>query len=225
MLIVTLILLRTISWLVCKGQVLLIKYDRLNEYVSLMLIFYHEVNVNRSSNCCHKYQSKYIHDLCYDPNRWKISAVNWKAIWGILMEFPQYNNPIVIILILHCSHTSESLTRSSFYALSPLRRLANWISLGKIVTLLPCIAQRLVSSNSPTKYASADSWRASSAEAWKRISVLKFVAISLTRRWNGAFRIKSSVDFWYLRISRRATVPGLHRCFFFWPSAGAAVFS
>lgn len=33
----------------------------------------------------------------------------------------------------------------------------------------------------------------------------------LTNRWNGAIRIKSSVDFWYLRISRNATVPGRQR--------------
>lgn len=46
------------------------------------------------------------------------------------------------------------------------------------------------------------------AEDWKRKSVLKSCAISRTRRWNGSLRIKSSVDFWYRRISRRATVPG-----------------
>ncbi len=34
-------------------------------------------------------------------------------------------------------------------------------------------------------------------------------AISRTKRWNGSLRISSSVDFWYLRISRKATVPGL----------------
>ena len=28
------------------------------------------------------------------------------------------------------------------------------------------------------------------------------------RTWNGSLRMSSSVDFWYLRISRRATVPG-----------------
>jgi hypothetical protein len=32
---------------------------------------------------------------------------------------------------------------------------------------------------------------------------------TLTTRWNGVFRRRSSVDFWYLRISRRAIVPGL----------------
>jgi hypothetical protein len=35
-------------------------------------------------------------------------------------------------------------------------------------------------------------------------------ANSRTRRWKGSLRIRSSVDFWYLLISRRATVPGLY---------------
>lgn len=52
-------------------------------------------------------------------------------------------------------------------------------------------------------------WRAPMAALWKRRSVLKSWAISLTRRWKGSFLMSSSVDFWYRRISRRATVPGL----------------
>jgi hypothetical protein len=36
-------------------------------------------------------------------------------------------------------------------ALSPLILLASWMSFGMIVTLLEWIAQRLVSSNNPTK--------------------------------------------------------------------------
>ena len=47
------------------------------------------------------------------------------------------------------------------------------------------------------------------AALWKRRSVLKSCAISRTRRWKGNFLISNSVDFWYLLISRRATVPGL----------------
>ena len=35
-----------------------------------------------------------------------------------------------------------------------------------------------------------------------------------TRRANGALRSSRSVDFWYLLISRNATVPALKRCFF-----------
>lgn len=53
--------------------------------------------------------------------------------------------------------------------------------------------------------------RAPMAALWKRRSVLKSWAISLTSRWKGSLRISSSVDFWYRRISRRATVPGLER--------------
>merc|ERR1719383_1637205 len=79
-----------------------------------------------------------------------------------------------------------------------------------MVTLLAWIAQRLVSSNRPTRYASLASWRAPIAALWNLRSVLKSWAISLTRRWKGSLRIRSSVDFWYLLISRRATVPGLY---------------
>lgn len=53
--------------------------------------------------------------------------------------------------------------------------------------------------------------RAPIAALWKRRSVLKSCAISLTSRWKGSFLMSNSVDFWYLRISRRATVPGLKR--------------
>ena len=46
------------------------------------------------------------------------------------------------------------------------------------------------------------------AALWKRKSVLKSWAISRTKRWNGSLRMSNSVDFWYRRISRKATVPG-----------------
>lgn len=49
------------------------------------------------------------------------------------------------------------------------------------------------------------------AALWKRRSVLKSCAISLTSRWKGSFLMSNSVDFWYRRISRRATVPGLQK--------------
>ncbi len=110
------------------------------------------------------------------------------------------------------------------YALSPRIRRANWISLGMIVTRLAWIAHRLVSSNSPTKYASDASCNAKTAELWNRRSVLKSWAISLTNLWKGSLRIKSSVDFWYLRISRRATVPGLYLWGFFTPPVAGADF-
>ena len=42
------------------------------------------------------------------------------------------------------------------------------------------------------------------------MSVLKFCANSLTSLSKGAFRMSNSVDLWNLRISLRATVPGLN---------------
>merc|ERR1719270_208366 len=84
------------------------------------------------------------------------------------------------------------------------------------------MAHRLVSSNSPTRYASLASWRAPMAALWKRRSVLKSWAISLTRRWKGSFLMRSSVDFWYLLISRRATVPGRYLWGFLTPPVAGA---
>ena len=62
------------------------------------------------------------------------------------------------------------------------------------------------------------------AEDWNLRSVLKSWAISLTRRWKGSFLMRSSVDFWYLLISRRATVPGLYLWGFFTPPVAGADF-
>ncbi|RCV33606.1 hypothetical protein SETIT_7G095400v2 [Setaria italica] len=101
-------------------------------------------------------------------------------------------------------------------------RRASWMSLGMMVTRLAWIAQRLVSSNSPTRYASAASCSAATAEDWNRRSVLKSCAISRTRRWKGSLRISSSVLFWYLRISRSATVPGRKRWGFLTPPVAGA---
>ena len=91
-----------------------------------------------------------------------------------------------------------------------------------IVTLLAWIAHKLVSSNKPTKYASDASCKAKTAEDWNRKSVLKSWAISLTKRWNGNFRMSNSVDFWYLRISLNATVPGRYLCGFLTPPVAGA---
>ncbi|KAF8662187.1 hypothetical protein HU200_056384 [Digitaria exilis] len=88
------------------------------------------------------------------------------------------------------------------------------MSLGMMVTRLAWMAQRLVSSKRPT----------STAWLWKRRSVLKSWAISRTRRWKGSLRIRSSVLFWYLRISRSATVPGLYLWGFFTPPVVGADF-
>ena len=60
-------------------------------------------------------------------------------------------------------------------------RRASWMSLGMIVTRLAWIAQRFVSSKRPTRYASAASWSARTAEPWKRRSVLKSCAIYAKR--------------------------------------------
>ena len=61
------------------------------------------------------------------------------------------------------------------------------------------------------------------AELWKRRSVLKSWAISRTNLWKGSFLIRSSVLFWYLLISRRATVPGLYLCGFLTPPVAGAL--
>ena len=91
-----------------------------------------------------------------------------------------------------------------------------------IVTCFACMVQRLVSSIL-TMYASVASWRAMIASAVNLHSPLpKFWANSCTNHWNGNFLIRSSVDFWYLLISRRATVPGLYRCGFLTPPVTAA---
>ena len=76
------------------------------------------------------------------------------------------------------------------------------------------MAHKLVSSNRPTRYASAASCSTKIAPLAKFNLPLKSWAISRTSRWKGSLLIKSSVDFWNRRISRRATVPGLYRCGF-----------
>ena len=55
---------------------------------------------------------------------------------------------------------------SAAQALSPRILLASWMSLGMMVTHLAWIAQRLVSSNNPTKYASEASCSALTARDW-----------------------------------------------------------
>lgn len=62
------------------------------------------------------------------------------------------------------------------------------------------------------------------AEDWNLKSVLKSWAISLTSLWNGSFLIKSSVDFWNLLISLKATVPGLYLWGFLTPPVDGADF-
>ena len=73
---------------------------------------------------------------------------------------------------------------------------ASWISFGMIVTLFTWIAHRFMSSNNLTKYASAASWRAKSAEDWNLKSGRKSPAISLTNLWKGSFQMSSTDPFW-----------------------------
>ena len=108
--------------------------------------------------------------------------------------------------------------------LSPLILLASCMSFGIMVTLLACMAHRLVSSKRPIRYASDASWRAMTAEDWNLRSFLYSDAISLTTLWKGNFLISKSVLFWYFLISLRATVPGLYLWAFFTPPAAGAVF-
>ena len=85
---------------------------------------------------------------------------------------------------------------------------ANWMSLGIIVTLLACMAQRLASSMGPTIYASAASCRHMIALPWKCRSYLPTSRVILqTSCEKGSFWIRSSVLFWNHQISWRATVP------------------
>ena len=59
----------------------------------------------------------------------------------------------------------------STYDRSPLSLRANARSLGWMVTRFAWMAAKLVSSKRETRYASAASWRAMTAEDWKRRSV------------------------------------------------------
>ena len=93
---------------------------------------------------------------------------------------------------------------------------ANWMSLGIIVTLFACMAQRLASSMRVTKNASAASCKHIMVLPWKCRSVLPTAwAISWTSHGKGSFLMRSSVLFWNRQISQRATVPGQYFLVFF----------
>lgn len=71
----------------------------------------------------------------------------WHTCWQKVQDLqktPVRDNPSP-------SHPPIKKTKSNAYARSPLIRLASWMSLGMMVTLLAWIAHRLVSSNSPTR--------------------------------------------------------------------------
>ena len=90
------------------------------------------------------------------------------------------------------------------------------MSLGIIVTLFACMAQRLASPMRDTKNASAASCKHIMALPWKCISVLPTDwAISWTSHKKWSFRMRSSVLFWNHQISQRATVPGWYLQVFF----------
>ena len=78
---------------------------------------------------------------------------------------------------------------------SPRILLASWMSLGKMVTHLAWMAQRLVSLNNPMRYALAASWSASSTEDWNHISCATSIVISQTNLWNGSFLMRNPVNF------------------------------
>ena len=82
-----------------------------------------------------------------------------------------------------------------FQVLSPRIRRANWMSFGRMVTLFAWMAQRFVSSNNPTKYASDASCRAPITASCQRRSVLKSCVISLTTLWNSNFLIRRFILF------------------------------
>ena len=119
------------------------------------------------------------------------------SLWEWFSAFP----------VLHC-YCRQHVTFPVWLS-SPRIRRARWMSFGMIVMRLAWSAHRFVSSKSEVRYASAASCNARMACVWKRTSVFIVCATSRTRRWNGSLRMRRSVDFWYFRISRSATVPGL----------------
>ena len=87
---------------------------------------------------------------------------------------------------------------------SPRRRRARATSLGWIVTRLAWMAAKLVSSKSETRYASADSCSAMTADDWKRRSVLKSeedVSKGTWRRTNA--RVLTLGNFTYESLERK----------------------
>eukprot|EP00664_Eupelagonemidae_sp_cell27_P006996 gene6995-gene570 len=79
------------------------------------------------------------------------------------------------------------------------------------VLRLRCSCSMTAPSSVLVAYASAASCTAASADGLNRAPVFMLLNALRTARWNGAFLMSSAPDFWILRISRRATVPGLYR--------------
>ena len=91
---------------------------------------------------------------------------------------------------------------------------ANCMSRERLITRFVWIVHRLVSSNRPTRYASAASCRAPMVIPWNCMSNLKPWAISWTNLWKGSLWMRSLVIFWNLQIFMSTTVSGLnwHGC-------------
>jgi len=97
------------------------------------------------------------------------------------------------------------------------------MSFGIMVTLLAWMAQRLVSSKSPTRYDSDAPCEARTADDWNLRSFLNSERFS-RQSLEGSFLMRSSVLFWNLLISLRATVPGRNLWGFLTPPVEAETF-
>lgn len=106
---------------------------------------------------------------------------------------------------LHQTTESINIWLTDSQTLSPWMWRASLMSLGMLVTLLAWMVQRLTSSKSPTRYASATSCSSATVEIWNLRPVLKSSVISHTESWNGRLRMRNFVLFWYIMISRRTT--------------------
>ena len=118
--------------------------------------------------------------LLNPTNRTLISILFILSIRAPLWRYSFSGNISLWEKLVVLKRTDVVLCREVRHALSPQIRLANWISLGIIVTLLAWMAQRLVSSNRPTMYASLSSCKATTAEDCIFHSVLRSCNTSLT---------------------------------------------
>lgn len=84
---------------------------------------------------------------------------------------------------------------------------------GTTVILFACVQHNWTSSNRLVRYPSEASYRAIHAFRENLRSALWSVAMLLINLTNGANGIKCLVLCWYLRISLKATVPGLNLIF------------
>ena len=116
---------------------------------------------------------------------------------------------IIISWYWYSTHESKKIVSDNLHCtkLPRIMRFHNQMSLTWIVTRPAWRAQTFTSSNIDTRNDSEASCKARMAVLWNRSLGHSFPATSFTKRWKGSFLINKSVDFWYLRISRRATVP------------------